>query len=30
MKEVQGLEDHIKLIKDYNTFSRKAGENQEY
>ena len=29
MKEVQGLEDHIKLIKDYNTFSRKAGENQE-
>ena len=29
MKEVEGLENHIKLIKDYNTFSKKAGENQE-
>ena len=29
MKEVEGLENHIKLIKHYNTFSKKAGENQE-
>ena len=28
-KEVNGLEAHIKLIKDYNTFSKKSGENQE-
>ena len=28
-KEVDGLESHIKLIKDYNTFAKKSGENQE-
>ena len=28
-KEVMGLEKHIKLIKDYNTYSKKSGENQE-
>ena len=28
-KEVKGLENHIKLIKDYNSFSKKSGENQE-
>ena len=28
-KEVQGLEKHIKLLKDYNNFSKKCGENQE-
>ena len=29
LKEVDGFEEHIKLIKDYNTFSKKSGENQE-
>ena len=28
-KEVNGLEENIKLIKDYNKFSKKCGENQE-
>jgi chromosome segregation ATPase len=28
-KEVNGLEQHIKLIKDYNNYSKKSGENQE-
>ena len=28
-KEVNGIEEHIKLIKDYNAFSKKCGENQE-
>ena len=28
-KEIKGLEQHIKLIKEYNTFSKKCGENQE-
>ena len=28
-KEVTGLEKHIKLIKDYNNYSKKNGENQE-
>ena len=28
-KEVEGLENHIKLLKDYNNFSKKCGENQE-
>ena len=28
-KEVEGLEKHIKLIKDYNSYSKKTGENQE-
>jgi peroxiredoxin len=28
-KEVNGLESNIKLIKDYNTFAKKSGENQE-
>ena len=28
-KEVNGLELNIKLIKDYNTFAKKSGENQE-
>ena len=28
-KEVEGLEKHIKLIKDYNTYSKNSGENQE-
>ena len=28
-KEIKGLEQHIQLIKDYNTFSKKYGENQE-
>ena len=28
-KEVTGLENHIKLIKDYNNYSKKNGENQE-
>ena len=28
-KEVKGLENHIKLIKDYNNYSKKSGENQE-
>ena len=28
-KEVNGLEKHIKLIKDYNNYSKKNGENQE-
>ena len=29
LKEVNGIEEHIKLIKDYNIFSKKSGENQE-
>ena len=29
MKEIRGLENHIKLIKEYNNFSKKSGENQE-
>ena len=29
IKEVNGLEQHIKLIKDYNNYSKKSGENQE-
>jgi hypothetical protein len=29
MKEVKGLENHIKFIKEYNSFSKKCGENQE-
>ena len=29
LKEVNGIEEHAKLIKDYNTFSKKSGENQE-
>ena len=29
LKEVNGMEEHIKLIKNYNTFSKKCGENQE-
>ena len=29
LKEVNGFEEHIKLIKDYNKFSKKSGENQE-
>ena len=29
MKEVTGFEKHIKLIKDYNNFSKNCGENQE-
>ena len=28
-KEVEGLENHIKMLKDYNNFSKKCGENQE-
>ena len=28
-KEIKGLEQHIQLIKEYNTFSKKYGENQE-
>ena len=28
-KEVTGLEKHIKLIRDYNNYSKKNGENQE-
>ena len=28
-KEVEGLDNHIKLLKDYNNFSKKCGENQE-
>ena len=28
-KEFEGLENHLKLIKDYNNFSKKSGENQE-
>ena len=26
---LEGLENHLKLIKDYNNFSKKCGENQE-
>ena len=29
LKEVNGIEEHAKLIKDYNIFSKKSGENQE-
>ena len=29
IKEVEGLEKHTKLIKDYNSYSKKTGENQE-
>ena len=29
MKEITGLEKHIKLVKDYNNFSKNCGENQE-
>ena len=28
-KEVAGLENHIKFIKEYNNYSKKCGENQE-
>ena len=28
-KEVEGLEKHIKLIKDYNNYSKNSGENRE-
>ena len=29
MKEVEGLKKHNNLVKDYNIFSKKNGENQE-